>query len=60
MSEDHNDPGWLERYPVARVACECGLPVRPTKRRHRPALILCRATWRALTALIGHRSQSDA
>ena len=44
MSEDHNDPGWLERYPVARVACECGFPVRPTKRRHRPALILCRAT----------------
>ena len=56
MSEDHNDPGWLERYPVARVACECGFPVRPTK----SSTDLVSRDRRALTALIGHRSQSDA
>ena len=44
MSEDHNDPAGSSATRRPRVACICRFLVRPTKRSHRPALILCRAT----------------
>jgi hypothetical protein len=59
MSEDHNDPAWFERYPTRthRVRVPSG---EAGKEAAKTSTDLVSRDGRALTALIGHRSQSDA
>ena len=60
MSEDHNDPGWFERYPACAHRVRMPFPGEADKEAAQTSTDLVSRDGPALTALIGHRSQSDA
>jgi hypothetical protein len=60
MSEDHNDPGWFERYPACAHRVRMPFPGEADKEAAQISTDPVSRDRQALTALIEHRSRADA